>query len=272
MKKLFVIFLLLYSFLIAKSISKKEDPPKAKFECNDKSCVGSSLEFQDNSENADIIFWDFGDGWTSELIKNPFHIYENKGFYTVQLIAKTEEGLSDTIEKTIEIKEAPVIEIIFDGDTTIMKGKELSVSLSQNYNFISWEHWNGILYGQSVKLKEAGTYTVNIEDENLCTDIKKFSIVVLEEDQIDVKTIITPNDDGFNDKFYIENIEVFSESKVFIYNRWGDEVYVSDGEKYSNEENAWDGTKDGEELPEGSYYYLIKCGDLVLKGAVNILR
>ncbi|MBU3024300.1 gliding motility-associated C-terminal domain-containing protein [Zobellia galactanivorans] len=75
--------------------------------------------------------------------------------------------------------------------------------------------------------------------------------------------IITPDNDGTNDSFIIENIESFPNNTVQIYNRWGVSVYEMSG--YDNMTNVFTGTSDGRttistdsKLPVGVYFYVIK--------------
>ncbi|WP_133159391.1 Ig-like domain-containing protein, partial [Solitalea longa] len=82
-----------------------------------------------------------------------------------------------------------------------------------------------------------------------------------------IPNVFTPNGDGVNDFFVIDGI-TDSENSLFIYNRWGNEVYHS-----LNYKNDWNGS----ELPSGTYYYVLKVKDKVgskesLAGYVEILR
>ena len=68
-----------------------------------------------------------------------------------------------------------------------------------------------------------------------------------------VPDIFTPgNDDMYNDTFIIEGLDGFPNSKLMIFNRWGGVVYEN-----SNYDNMWD----GDELPEGTYYYVLERPD-----------
>jgi gliding motility-associated-like protein len=72
---------------------------------------------------------------------------------------------------------------------------------------------------------------------------------------------LTPNGDGSNDLFAIENLENYPNSSVQIVNRWGNVVFESDDYK-----NDWDGTSysnlniGGNQLPEGTFYYVLTIG------------
>ncbi|WP_276166174.1 gliding motility-associated C-terminal domain-containing protein [Zobellia alginiliquefaciens] len=75
--------------------------------------------------------------------------------------------------------------------------------------------------------------------------------------------IITPDSDGTNDSFIIDNIESYPNNTVQIYNRWGIIVYEMSG--YDNGANSFRGISNGRmtiqtdsELPVGVYFYVIK--------------
>ncbi|MES2130702.1 MAG: gliding motility-associated C-terminal domain-containing protein [Bacteroidota bacterium] len=79
--------------------------------------------------------------------------------------------------------------------------------------------------------------------------------------QITVYNGVSPNGDGMNDFFYIENIGAFTENKVEIFNRWGQKL--SEIKHYDNTTNFWKGTIGaGNELaPSGTYFYVIDLGN-----------
>jgi gliding motility-associated-like protein len=60
---------------------------------------------------------------------------------------------------------------------------------------------------------------------------------------------LSPNGDGVNDTWDLSNFDV---RELKIYNRYGSEIYSKS--PYFDE---WDGTSNGNELPDGSYYYVI---------------
>ncbi|WP_111308290.1 gliding motility-associated C-terminal domain-containing protein [Confluentibacter sediminis] len=67
----------------------------------------------------------------------------------------------------------------------------------------------------------------------------------------------TPNGDGINDSWVIPGIDNYPNSVVRVYNRWGHEVFATNGYK-----NNWNGTfkSNSEKLPSGSYLYVIDLG------------
>ena len=68
--------------------------------------------------------------------------------------------------------------------------------------------------------------------------------------------------------FEIRNIEKFESCPVKIFNRRGQNVY--EAKEYKND---WNGIYNGQELPEGAYYYIITCSpDQVYSGDITLLR
>jgi len=57
-----------------------------------------TVQFMDNSSYTESVEWDLGDGSTSSEI-NPVHTYEDRGLYTVTLVAS---GNGTTVNKTVE--------------------------------------------------------------------------------------------------------------------------------------------------------------------------
>ncbi len=69
-------------------------------------CDSGFVTFNNTSSSNDIItnyLWNFGDGNTSAQ-QDPVHGYNTTGIYNVQLIAVTQAGCRDTIQKTAALK------------------------------------------------------------------------------------------------------------------------------------------------------------------------
>jgi len=82
---------------------------------------------------------------------------------------------------------------------------------------------------------------------------------------------ITPNGDGFNDFWDIENIQQYPDNNVQIFNRWGSIVWSANG--YDNNKVVWRGQDNlNKPLPDGTYYYVVKAGNASFKGWVQLTR
>src|SRR5258706_3380100 len=84
--------------------------------------------------------------------------------------------------------------------------------------------------------------------------------------------LITPNNDGLNERLIFTGLYQFPQNKLVIFNRWGSEVFSQDGYK-----NEWRGRTEagtsGDELPNGTYYYVLTVpGKEGMKGFVEIRK
>lgn len=92
---------------------------------------------------------------------------------------------------------------------------------------------------------------------------------------VDIANTITPNGDGINDQFVINElvdaIDQFPQNELVIINRWGDIVYSA--QPYNND---WDGKNEsGQDLPQGTYYYVLRLDiakALIYRGDITIIR
>ncbi|WP_176884997.1 LamG-like jellyroll fold domain-containing protein [Dyadobacter soli] len=75
-----------------------------------------------------------------------------------------------------------------------------------------------------------------------------------------VPDIFTPNRDGKNDTWKIYNAAGTEGLRIFIFNRWGEVIYYSQG--YTKE---WDGRYRDELVPSGSYPFRILSGEKLIK-------
>ena len=66
----------------------------------------------------------------------------------------------------------------------------------------------------------------------------------------------SPNGDGTNDKFVIENTG-FKRLSLEVFNRWGNRVYRSNDYKNDWDGRCTEGISIGQDLPEGTYFYIV---------------
>lgn len=115
-----------------------------------------------------------------------------------------------------------------------------------------------------------GTYTVTVTDAGNLSQTHTFTII----DGTDICNIhvysgFTPNADGENDLWIIDYIDLHLPNNVTVFDRWGVEVWS--GDNYDNVNVVWNGTsQSGDELPDGTYYYLITVGTATTKGWVEL--
>ncbi len=113
---------------------------------------------------------------------------------------------------------------------------------------------------------EPDTFTYAICNPIGC-DTATVSIIISCKELI-IYTGVSPNDDGVNDVFFIENIEDYPNNIVSVYNRWGNEVFYQKSYK-----NDWNGTWKNKHLPDGTYFYILEDGaGKSYSGYIQILR
>ncbi|NVN94217.1 MAG: gliding motility-associated C-terminal domain-containing protein [Bacteroidetes bacterium] len=120
-----------------------------------------------------------------------------------------------------------------------------------------------------------GTYHILLIVESslpdLCKDTASFELIVDAPSEVLIPNVLTPNGDGVNDYFFIKEKGIV-EMKVYIYNRWGVEIYVIEKPK-----DKWDGTYLNNPASEGTYFYVLKAKGKDNKeyekhGSVTLLR
>jgi len=88
-----------------------------------------------------------------------------------------------------------------------------------------------------------------------CESLPDTVTVIIDRDPCDydvkIHNVITPNGDGINDVWVIENLKFYPEVKVEIFDKLGDRVFSQ--ERYNN-------TYNGGSLPSGVYYYVVDLG------------
>lgn len=138
---------------------------------------------------------------------------------------------------------------------------------------------------QKIWLYEGGIVDLTNKTVTLPVPISKFGVFTLGKIQTDlvlkgdvvVYNAVSPNSDGINDYFRIENIERFPNNTVTIFNRWGTLVYKT--VNYGAHGNVFRGISDGkgtldknENLPTGTYYYILEYEVNNIYGSDNVKK
>lgn len=127
---------------------------------------------------------------------------------------------------------------------------------------------NPRILNPAAKLFNSVEYTLTITSQDNCLASDNVKVEVL--GPLQPPDIFSPNGDGINDKWIIRNIESYKNIEVKIFNRYGTLLFEKKGYDSSS---SWDGTYNNQNLPVGSYFYVLKTeGNNILKGVVSILR
>lgn len=134
---------------------------------------------------------------------------------------------------------------------------------------IEWEDGST---DELLEIDRAGQYPVKVTDDKGCvfqTVITALGDPIGGSICFQIPTGFSPNGDMINDLWEVRGIDSFENNTVQIFNKWGQRVmhkspYIGD----------WDGKENGNDLPSGTYYYIIDLGNgtRLFKGNVSIKR
>jgi gliding motility-associated-like protein len=147
---------------------------------------------------------------------------------------------------------------------------------------------DGVAYPTTTTTNARGVWNFNFVEE-LRAGLRSFYVVTSEptlgtsnpsgkvsvtlklySGQLTPNNILTPNGDGKNDLWVVENLTLmYPKNEVIVYNKVGKVVF-----RKNNYQNDWDGTYNGGVLDTGSYYYEINIGAGLkpIKGTITIIK
>jgi len=177
------------------------------------------------------------------------------GTYTIRYevlenTATCQVGAFDTAQFIINSPIAVTATGGCEGASYILSADPVEGSFDPTAVTYSWEDSTGLVVGstQTIVAPKAETYTVTVTS-NGCSNT---AFVVVETIACVIQKGISPNNgDDENNAFELTGLDV---KKLEIFNRYGMKVYTK-----SNYTNQWVGQSDnGDELPDGTYYYVIE--------------
>lgn len=111
---------------------------------------------------------------------------------------------------------------------------------------------NGQSYGTNTNpggLQPNTHYNVEISDANGCMAYGEFQTPGM---PIDIPLFFSPNGDGINDAWKVDNLETYHGAAIEIYDRFGRKLCTLNAG-----DDGWDGTYNGHDMPMDDYWYII---------------
>lgn len=218
-----------------------------------------------------------GNPFTSQ---NQVYTFSSPGVSPVTLSITTADGCMDSVTNLVTVYQLPIANFDYSPqELTFFETNVCFDDLSINADLYAWGF--DFVGGQSVQPNPCvefpklidGDYDVQlvVQTVNGCFDSITRTIRIEEGLTVNIPNSFTPDGDGNNDVFQPIYMGV-SEAELYIFNRWGQLVFVSD-----RVDAAWDGTYKNEAAKEDVYVYRIILRDLYMKkhiynGHVNLLR
>lgn len=194
---------------------------------------------------------------------------EEPGTYTVEAFVGACTLLG---EVTVTTLASPDIEISASRtDFRLGESIELFATGAQELTWFPSEGLNDTLVANPTAAPtKTTTYYVTGISANGCRDTTAITLY-LDESALNLSPpkVFSPNDDNIDDFWIIENVGRYVGCELIIFNRQGQEVF-----KASPYANNWDGIYRGRPLPEGDYYYVMRCGgkENLKTGSILLVR
>jgi gliding motility-associated-like protein len=220
---------------------------------------------------------------SNQLRANTIFNFSAKNKYFVRIKCTDSGGLSFEKEFLILISQTPTITgtgnklgsktfIPASPNPEISKGfsSQLNVTGSDLVSY-AWSPSTGLSSTNIANPIAAPEYTTNyavtVTNSYGSSTTKYITVVVNEDYFITPHNILTPNGDGENDIWIIENINSYPDNEVVIFDFIGTILLTT-----KNYKNDWDGQFNNQPLPVGTYYYIIRIGNSRKKGFITIVR
>ena len=193
------------------------------------------------------FYWTFN----GSLINNTASKIEadQEGIYRVvatNLITGCEIHLTATVKKSSPATATATVGIDFDYVQTI------TVNITSGISEYLYQLNEGPFQESNVfNISLGGTYTITVKDKNGCNDF------VFTIDAYNFPRFFTPNGDGFNDFWNINEIPNPAQSTILIFDRMGKLL-----KQISPTGGGWDGTFVNKPMPATDYWFVLKYEDI----------
>jgi gliding motility-associated-like protein len=212
------------------------------------------------------LFWDFGDGETSNQPGSVDHQYPNAGCYDVSLTVTNQAGCSITLVQydIVCAYAIPEADFIVSSDSVPVGSPTIEFT-NQSTDALTyvWDFGDGTTSTSTnpihVYPSAPAEYVVTLYAYNElgCYDSMILTITVWEDLLVYVPNSFTPNNDGTNDVFLpILTSGLDPQSyQLWVFNRWGERLFFSDQLDFK-----WDGTYNNKMCQDGTYFWIISFG------------
>ncbi|MEL6659796.1 MAG: gliding motility-associated C-terminal domain-containing protein [Bacteroidota bacterium] len=180
---------------------------------------------------------------------------------TLMLEVSEEEPISLGSTLTLSVISNPPVELL---DTVIWTpGIPDSLQISE-------KQW-------LIQPTETTNYSLLVRDANGCEAEASILITVRPEGKVFIPNVISPNEDGSNDRFVIFDAgSIANIPYMRVFDRWGGLVYEATNLAANSSDRAWDGRKGGQLMPAGVYIYAAEVEWLngttsIIQGEISIV-
>ena len=212
-------------------------------------CEGNSIVLKESG--ADRYRWYDGD---HELINEEPSIEVREGKSDTYYLIGENTCFSDTVHYHIDLF---ADETMITSDTAVVEGSTITLRI----NGALEQLWSTSFMQSCVDCNQTditpqigGSVFVDYIDTNNCAREREIRIETIPLKDIipPLVNVVTPNNDGSNDRLIFKGIEKFHSTALHIFDQNGNTVYQD-----LAYENDWDGYLADRLLPEGIYFYVV---------------
>lgn len=252
--------------------------PSALFTAPASGCKNNPITFTSTStfdSRATVVFaWAFGDAKTSALA-TAINSYTTAQVFNPQLTVSYSgvTGCTSTATKAITISESttPAITATL---TEICPDEKSTLTVAGTFSSFLW---NTTATTASIDVTAPGEYSVNTKDATGCGGTATITVATkavcgpIIAIELKVPLVFSPNGDGKNDRWEILDVENYAECTMNVFDGRGRKIFEKTG--YPQSPDGWDGTYEGKEVPQGTYYFVLGCPTATpVTGSVLVVR
>ncbi len=228
-------------------------------------CIPELVTFTNNSNMLifDSIYWEFGDGNTSNTQGTTSHTYNTINCFdlTVTLVNSLGCKVDSVLQDIVCAYPTPIANFNYTPFEPIVPETRVNfTNTSSGATIYVWD-FAGLGFSSltddsyEFPKTEGGTYpvTLYVSNEGGCSDQITKMVTIKNPLSIWIPTAFTPNGDGLNETFRVVfNNDAVEKYSLNIFNRWGELLFYSEDPDFE-----WDGTFEGKEAPSGVYIWQI---------------
>jgi gliding motility-associated-like protein len=214
---------------------------------------------------------------------NPIYLKVISADESVEKIYQIKVGISNASPTDISLLETKVLEGNLPNSVVAkLKTTDTDLTDSHTYSLVAGNgdddnasfqiNGDSLIALVSFDFETKASYRIRIKtsDGKFNGDFEKVFVLQIMDNKpskLQADNIISPNGDGINDEWIIRNLQDFPNAKLSIFNRTGGLLYTT-----SDYKNDWKGVHNGDDLPSGTYYYVLSSNEGDYVGFVSIIR
>jgi len=230
-------------------------------------CLGSTVQLTNTNPTG---LWETSNTSSSTINQAGLLSTKTPGLVTINYTVTNGKGCVAKTSYPITINPLPSV-TASSSSSRISKGLFVTLTATGLGNF-TWTPSKYIVDSTKAitraRVVEKTLYTVSLTDSKGCINSATTQVDIIEDFFIEPVIVMTPNGDGMNDLFVINNLDQYPNNRLQVFDRTGKLLYES-----LNYNNKWDGSVNGKLLTKDTYLYVLSIqGQVIKKGTISIIR